>query len=402
MLSKRIFAAGSGLVAVALATAATAGSAYGSTGSPIKIGASLSQTGQLGQFGPLIKAGYNLAINKVNAAGGIKFGGQFHKVQLETLDNQSDPNTAAEQIKTLVDGGAVSLLGAASPDINVPEASAAESLHTPFVTSFTPVTPWKMATKSTWHWAWDLFLDVPPSVLAELGTASMTHTNKKIALFTDNEADGVAWGQVVQALAPKRGYKVVMHASFAPGTTSYQSYINKAASAGAQIVIAVMAPPDGITLWKQMKGLSFKPKVAFCEKCGDTGAFAKALGSLSNGTSTVGLWTSSEGFPGTAAIKKALGRKYPDDPDLAVAVAADTTASVLLNAIKRAGSTSPAAVDAALGKTNKVYTFGPIKFGADDVAETPALMEQWQNGKAVQVYPKKGSNGKLELAVGLQ
>ena len=392
------------MIAVAVGLATAGGPAYGSsTGSPIKIGASLSETGQLGQFGPLIKSGYDLAINQVNAAGGIKVGGQLHKVVLETLDNQSNPNTAAEQIKTLVDGGAVGLLGAASPDVNVPAASAAESLHTPFVTSFTPVTPWKMATKSTWHWAYDLFLDVGPSVQAELGTAAMTSTNKKIALFTDNEADGVSWGEVVQALAPKEGYKVVMHASFAPGTTSYQSYITKAQSAGAQIVIAVMAPPDGITLWKQMKGLDFKPKVAFCEKCGDTGAFAKALGSISNGTSTVGLWTSSEGFPGTAAIKQALGSKYPDDPDLAVAVAADTTAQVLLDAIKSAGSTSGSAIRAALAKTDKAYTFGHIQFGADNVAETPALMEQWQNGTAVQVWPKKGANGTLQApAAGLQ
>jgi branched-chain amino acid transport system substrate-binding protein len=389
---KTRYAAWGGALVVALVVAvsgvSSAKESHSSTGSPITIGSSLSQTGALGQFGPLIKSGYELAVNQVNAAGGIKINGQFHKVKLDILDNQSDPNTAAEQIKTLVDGGAVGLLGAASPPINVPAASAAEVLKTPFVTSFTPVTPWKLATKSQWHWAWDLFLDVPPSVQAELGTANMVKTDKKIALFTDNEADGEAWGQVVEAMAPHAGYKVVMHATFSPGTTDYRSYVQRAASAKAQIVIAMMAPPDGITLWKQIKALGYTPKIAFCEKCGDAGAFAKALGPLANGTMTVGLWTSAENFPGTAAIKAALGKQYPDDPDLAVAVAADTTAQVLLNAIQRAGSTNAAKINAAIGQTNKTYTFGHVKFGTDNVAQTPSLMEQWQNGTAVQVYPK--------------
>jgi branched-chain amino acid transport system substrate-binding protein len=404
--SKLRAAVAGGLLAAAVAGCGSASSSSsggsGADASPITIGASLSQTGQLGQFGPLIRSGYALAVQRVNQAGGVTIDGTKHKVQLKLLDNQSDPNTAAEQVKTLVDGGAVGILGAASPDINIPAASAAEALHTPFVTSFTPVTPWKLATKSQWHWAWDLFLDVPPSVQAELATANMAPTDKKIALFTDNEADGKAWGAVVEAIAPHEGYQVVMHATFAPGTTNYRSFVERASTDGAQIVIAMMAPPDGITLWKQMKALDYRPKLAFCEKCGDAGAFAKALGPLANGTNTVGLWTSAEAFPGTAAIKAALGREYPDDPDLAVAVAANTAAEVLLGAIEKAGSLDAAKINAAIGQTDETYTFGHIHFAADNVAQTPALMEQWQNGTAVQVYPKAG-DAKLEFpARGLQ
>ena len=83
-------------------------------------------------------------------------------------------------------------------------------------------------------------------------------------------------------------------------------------------------------------------------------------------------------------------------------IAANTAAQVLLDAISTAGSTDATKINAAIARTNKTYTFGHIAFGADNVAQTPALMEQWQNGAAVQVYPPV-SSAKLQFpAQGLQ
>ena len=356
---------------------------------PITIGATISQTGSLATFAPLITAGYDQAINQVNAAGGLQVGSSKRKVKLVLLDNQSDANTAAQQIKTLVTSdGAVALLGAATPPITVPEAAAAEAERTPYVTSMTPVGSWLAATKGQSHYAWDLFFNPPAAVQNEFTTANLVTTNKEVALFTDNEADGVAWAQLVNQLVPKNGYRVVMHATFPVGTTNFQSFIQQASAKGAQIVIAQMTPPDGITLWKQMKGLSYHPKLAFCEKCAATGAWNQALGSLANGTETSGFWSSTEGLPDTAQIKATLGTKFNNDLDLSLAVASETAAQVVMDAISKAGTTGAAQVNTAIGEADKTYPFAHIKFGAGNAAVTPSLMEQWQNGDAVQVLPR--------------
>jgi branched-chain amino acid transport system substrate-binding protein len=399
------FSAGIGVIAAALALCAC-GSSSGSSsggGGPITIGASISQTGGLGTFAPLITAGYDQAVNQVNAQGGLEVGGKRRKVKLVLLDNGSDSTTAAEQIRTLVTSdNAVALLGAATPPITVPEAAAAEALRVPYVTSITPVSSWLAATKGAARYAWDFFFNPPAAVANEFTVSNTVKTNKKVALFTDNETDGVQWGQLVEQDAPKAGYRVVMHAVFPVGESDFHSFVQEAVSRGAQIVIAQMTPPDGITLWKQMKGLGYHPKVVFCEKCAATIAFPQALGSLANGTLTQGFWTSSEGLPGTAQVKATLGKRFPDDLDLSLAVASETAAQVLFDAITRANSADPARINAAIGQTDKTYTFAHIKFGRGNVAVTPSFMEQWQGTKAVQVYPPVAGEKLQFPAAGMQ
>jgi branched-chain amino acid transport system substrate-binding protein len=390
-------------VAALAVVACGSDSSGGGGGDTIKIGASLSQTGALGQFGPLIGAGYKQAVDEVNAAGGVNVGDERRKVELVITDNQSDPNRAAQQVRSLVtQEGVTAVLGAASPAINIPSASAAEAKRTPFVTSFTPVTPWRAATDSGWRYAWDFFLDPLDAVQVELKTADLVKTNKRIALFTANEADGEAWGAIVNKLAPGAGYEVATHATVPVGTSNFRSLVQQASKARADIVIAMMAPPDGIALWKQMKALGYRPKIAFCEKCGNAGAFPKALGPIADGASAVGLWTSSQELPGTDEVKATLGKQYPNDPDLSVAIAAKTAAQVVLDAIVSAGSTEPDKINAAIGKTDKTYTFGHIKFGPGNVAQTPAFMQQWQGESAAQVYPPVSGAEFQFPAVGLQ
>jgi branched-chain amino acid transport system substrate-binding protein len=388
MLELRRAGAAACVAALTGAVAACGGNGSGGGDGDVVIGASISSTGALAQFAPLITSGYENAVQRVNAQGGLQVGETRRKVRLVLLDNRSDPNQAAAQIRALVNQkGAVALLGAATPPITIPQASTAEALRIPYVTSITPVGPWLAGSKSGWRYAWDFFFDPGNAVDVEFKTADLAKSNKKVALFTDNEADGKAWAQIVQAKAPAAGYSVVTHATFPVGTTNFRSFVSEAKAKGADIVIAQMVPPDGIALWKQMKALGFKPKVAFCEKCGDAGAFPKAVGPAANGTSTNGFWTSEQNLPGTSEAKATLGKKFDNDPDLSLAVASMTAADVLLDAIKAAGTTDAAKVNAAIARTDKTYTFAPIKFGKGNAAVTPSVMQQWQGGTAVQVYP---------------
>jgi branched-chain amino acid transport system substrate-binding protein len=193
----------------------------------------------------------------------------------------------------------------------------------------------------------------------------------------------------------------VSHPVFPVGTTDFKSFVLQAKQAGASVVIAQMVPPDGIALWKQMKALAYTPQAAFCEKCGDSGAFPAALGGVANGTLTAGFWTSQAGLPDTAHIKATLGKTFKDDPDLSIAVWAYTAPKVLMDAIVKAGSTDPAKVQAALAATNATYPFAHIQFTSNNAATTPSYMEQWQGGAAIQVYPP--TSAKLQFpAAGLK
>jgi len=372
---------------LALVSACGGGGGEGGSG-PVTVGASVSMTGPLAPIGTLLQKGYEQRAKEVNEAGGLDIGGSKREVDLKMLDNKSEPNLATEQARTLVTKeGAVALLGSESPPLNNPLAATAETLEIPLVMGLNPIRAFLSGTESEWHWAWDQFFDEEEVTTLQFKTADLTDTNKKVALFTDNEQDGVVMGGLWEKKAPEAGYDIVYHAKFPVGTTDYSSFIEKTKSSGAEIVIAQMTPPDGAALWKQFKALGYDPKLAFCEKCGTNGGWGEALGAVAEGTSGFSNWAPQKGLPETEQIEATLGKQIPNEYDLGLAVSGYTAAGILFDAIEAAGSTEPEAINDAIGETDKEYAVGHVKF-TEHAYGIPAVMLQWQNGNGVQVYPE--------------
>jgi len=392
-LQVRRLLASAALLSLAIAASACSSSppASGSAGAgaPITLGASLSLTGALGSFGVDQQAGYLQEIADANAAGGIKVGATKHRVKLVVLNNQSDPTTAAQQVRDLVvQDGAQALLGAGTPPITVPEALIAESLRVPYLTTNTPVGAFAAGDKSGYKYSWDMFFSEHEQATDIVAAVDRFPTNHKIALFTDNEPDGVVERPLYKAAAAAAGDTVVGDFSFPVGTTDYTSFITTAKSAGAQIVIGQMDPPDAVTLFKQMKSLGFAPKVAIIAKAADFIAWVHALGSIAEGSLLEAVWLPSWNYPGTSHIEATLGKKFDNLGDLGTATAAYSVAQVMLNAFERAGSTDAARVNSALATTRLTTPYGPVRFAANHTSIMGFAVAQWQGTATIQVWPE--------------
>lgn len=356
----------------------------------ITIGTSLPLTGPLGPFGPIIETGYKQAVDEVNRLGGLKVGSARMKVNLKILDNKTDGNLAAQQARTLfLRDQASALLGAVTPPLNIPISNVAEQTKRPLVLTLTPVRAWLGARPSGWKYAWDFFFDELQMTQLQYQATNRIATNKKVALFTDTEEDGNVMGALWEKAAPKYGYTIASRAQFPVGTTDFGKYIDSARSAGADVVIAQMIPPDAFALWKQMKASGYKPKTAFCEKCANGGAWALALGDLGDGTSVTDWWSPANKYPRAQWFLKTYKAKYSvRSSDISIVVAAYSAARILFDAIQRAGSTDPAKINAALAKTNATYPIGPVKFLPDHHSSVKAVMTQWRGKNTVQVFPQ--------------
>ncbi|HEV2661337.1 MAG TPA: ABC transporter substrate-binding protein [Ktedonobacteraceae bacterium] len=378
--------------------AACGGGAAGGT-QTLVIVTTLPMTGPLGPFGPLIQTGYMKAINDINASGGLSVGGTKYKVQLTVLDNKSDPNTASQQARTLLlKNNAVALLGAATPALSIPISDIGEQLKRPVVQSITPVQAWLGARPAGWNYSWDMFFDENQMTNLQFQTSALVKTNKRIALFTDTEEDGITMGKLWTQKAPQFGYQIAYHAQFPVGTTNFSSQIAAAQAAKADVLIAQMIPPDAAGLWKQMKSLGYQPKTAFCEKCAASSAWKQILGPLAEGTMTVDWWSPSLGLPETSTFVSNYG-KNGITTDVSAIVAANSTARVLLDAIAQANSLDPAAINTALGKINKTYPLGHIQFGTNHAAPVPVVMDQWQGVNMVRVYPATQGSTHMESPI---
>jgi len=90
--------------------------APGATGEPLVIGTLLPETGNLAFLGPPEIAGVQLAINEINAAGGV-LGAPVELVTGDSGDTSTD--TATQTVDRLLQSGANSIIGAASSSVSL-------------------------------------------------------------------------------------------------------------------------------------------------------------------------------------------------------------------------------------------------------------------------------------------
>jgi branched-chain amino acid transport system substrate-binding protein len=391
-LNRRHISAVAGVTALLAASGPTAcarSSADSSSSGEITIGASIPLTGALASFGSFQKWGYQHAVDKFNAAGGISINGEKRKVKLIILDDETNPNTTVANMTKLITGNHVdAVLGSCTDSLVEPGALIADRNGVPMVTPCAATNTFG-ATKK-WAWAWDLFFDsgelteTPFNTVDELKLA----TNHKVAIIHSNGRNETVIGdEEWPKWAAKHGWTVTFKSSLAPDTTQFTSAIEQAKATGADMLLTVFPPPAAIALRKQLSAASYSPKILVMEEGGEPEAFAKALGKLADGVMVGGYWDPSFPYPGAATLREQFEKQTGQTFSQHIADT-DAAAEVLLDAITRAGTLDKAKINAEIAKTDKTYVVGPIKFGDDHTCTLSMVQEQWQSGKNVIIAPK--------------
>src|SRR5207249_11804797 len=97
----------------------------------IKVGAVVPLTGRYGGGGAQVRAGYEIAVEHVNAAGGVAVGGKKMPVEVVLLDDESDATKTVSRLETLAAQEIVAYLGGFGSHPHTGAASVAEKNHTP-------------------------------------------------------------------------------------------------------------------------------------------------------------------------------------------------------------------------------------------------------------------------------
>ena len=99
----------------------------------VKIGAVVPLTGRYGPGGAQVRAGYEIAVEQINAAGGVTVGGKKVPLELVLLDDESDATKTVSRLETLAAQGVVGYLGGFGSDLHAAAASVAEKNKTPYL-----------------------------------------------------------------------------------------------------------------------------------------------------------------------------------------------------------------------------------------------------------------------------
>src|SRR5438309_2966440 len=100
---------------------------------PVKVGAVVPLTGRYGGGGSQVRAGYEIGVEHVNAAGGVDVGGKKLPLELVLLDDESDATKTVARLETLAAQGVVAYLGGFGSDLHAAAASIAEKNRIPYL-----------------------------------------------------------------------------------------------------------------------------------------------------------------------------------------------------------------------------------------------------------------------------
>ncbi len=360
----------------------------------IKVGAVVPITGRYGAGGAQVRAGYEIAVEQLNAAGGVTVGGKKMPLELILLDDESDATKTVSRLETLAAQGVVAYLGGFGSDLHAAAASVAEKNRVPYLGVAFAL---NKIHQQGFRYLFSPFWKSPDIGQATQGLLALIPAGerpKSVAIFQEKTDWGREMATAWTEAGKGAGYQVVLNGEYAPGAKDFSDVILKAKSAKADAVFALPTPPDGMTMIKQMKELDYTPKLALFIRAPDAVVWSKNLGKDGDYMVLAAGWHHAMKGTGVKELNDAHEKKYgrPADPITGPAYAC---VQILAAAVTRAGSLDRDKVRDAIAATNMTTVIGPVKFRPDGTGIVQQALLQWINGKQELVWPKESATAPL-------
>jgi branched-chain amino acid transport system substrate-binding protein len=219
---------------------------------------------------------------------------------------------------------------------------------------------------------------------------------KSVAILNEDTTFGTDSAKVQEELAKKYGYEVVARIPFRTGTTSLDAEVGRLKGANADVLLPSIYTADAILLTRTARNLDYNPKMIIAQDAGYTDPkFVAESGKEAEGAITRAPFALDYVAkmplmnPVNEMFKKISGGRDLSD----VSARAFTGFLTLVDAINRAGSTNPAAIQKALRETNipanqLIMPWTAVKF--DEKGQNigvRAILQQLQGGSYHTIYP---------------
>ena len=363
----------------------------------ITIGAVVPLTGAFAGGGAQIERGYRYAVEAINEAGGVsveEFGVSL-PLELEVRDDASDPNQTASNMEELGGAGVVAYLGGFATPVVAAGTAIAERSEIPYLAVATST---QALHEQGFRYFFSPFPKSPDMAVTTFemlnGLIPEGERPLRVGIFQESTDWGEELGPLWAENATANGYEVVLHETYAPGSTDFTDIILRAQAAEVEALFSLPTPPDGFAIYQQMGELGWKPPFNLVVRAADVPTW-NDLGEAGEGVVLSTPWHPGLGFPGTAEVNarhlEEEGR--PADPVVGSAYA---LVEILADAIERAGTLDHEAVRDAIAATDGLSTIiGPITFREDGTAPVPNPLMQRVGGAIELIWPAESATSEL-------
>jgi len=388
---------------------------------PIIIGSPLS-TAYL--YGWDAERGIKLAIEEINAGGGVTVGGKKRPFKVEVIDTRDlEPGVPVSEAllaveKLILDKKADFILGG---PVRSEAALAAMSLLSKYkkvsILTTGVLTPkyHAMVAKQYDKFKYCFRIHGEAKNLVGEMFANFTELKEKygfnnLFIIAQDVSHARGAAKVMKAVAEKKGWNVTGVELYPTGASDFSMGLLKAKKTGTEIINIWMDMPESAILlkqWYEMKipALPFGSTLAAAEQPG----FWKATEGRGEYTlcNVVNAGNApSEATPWTMKFYNAYTKRWGVEPEGLGTSSSYMAVYVLRDAIERAGTLDSDKVVVALEKTDIMGVYGRLRFDPKSHQVIPATdpkegavgsILQWQNKKRIVVYPKSIATGSIQL-----
>jgi branched-chain amino acid transport system substrate-binding protein len=254
--------------------------------------------------------------------------------------------------------------------------------------------------------------NVVPMIQGAIGTFESIRAKKgfdKAFIMVQDVAHARAAGSALKEGLEKKGWKIIGHEIYPTGTTDFSVGLSKAKDGKAQYLIPWFDMPEVSILMKQWYDMKVPAlPIGYIHALQDEGTWKATDGKVANAVvlyAKAGSVTTRT-IPMTEKFVPAHKKKYGVEPRSEWTSTSYMVAYILKDAIERAKSLEPDLIISALEKTDLMGTYGRIKFdpknhqiieNGDPKETAVGMWAQWIEGKRAIVFPDKIATRSLEL-----
>ena len=388
---------------------------------PIVLGCPLS-TAFL--YGWAAERGVTLAIEEINAQGGVNVNGEKRPLKIEVIDTRDlEPGVPVSEAllaveKLILDKKADFIVGG-------PVRSEAALAAMPLLSKYKKVSILTTGVLTPKYHAmvaekYDKFKycfrihgeakNLVGEIFANFGELKAKHGFNNLFIIAQDVSHARGAAEIIKNVATKKGWNVTGLEIYPTGATDFSMGLIKAKKTNTEIINIWMDMPESAILLKQwydmqIPALPFGSTLAAAEQPG----FWKATDGKGEFTlcNVVNAGNApSNATPWTMKFYDAYTKRWGVEPEGLGTSSSYMAVYVLKAAIERAGSLESDKVVAELEKTDMMGVYGRLRFDPKSHQVIPSTdpkegavgsILQWQNGQRVVVYPKSIAMGEIQL-----
>ena len=375
----------------------------------IKVGFSISLTGQYNVEGKNSLNGIQTAAKWINDHGGVTVNGKAYSIDLDFYDDLSSAtNVVNLYVRIMTQDNAQFLLA--------PYSSGLTGAAAPYADQYDRIMLSHGGSSNTlWTKGYRNLVEVlsPATTYLDgpLDWIKANHPTDKIGFLYADDAFSIVAGRAAVAHAQQLGLTMASNTTYpSSGTTDLRTQLNAAKANGADDLIGGGHFQDGQLIVSQLSSVNWKPKLVSLLVAVTEPSFQSGLGAAANNVTGPSQWESAVNYTPALAATQGFTWFGPSSADFTTlykslkAGLAPTYHSgeaagsllILAKAIETANSLNTTAVRQALAQMKVMTFFGGFQVDSTglQIAHTMVLV-QWQDGQLKIVRPAEVAQSSL-------